>query len=157
MFFFSLLMLKRRETENFRMNFNRFFLKYHFSEICISLCFHVRQLLTRTKNGLKNTNINPANRRKTLQELIAMFLEYFWANLWIFCASNVHGWIRGNQLCSGLNQYFSELIAEKISYFQSWFSIVQKSSESIRRSGIASQGLAPNPTWEGRTGMTCKE
>ena len=28
----------------------------------------------------KNTKLNPANR-KTLQELIAMFLECFWANL----------------------------------------------------------------------------
>ena len=90
------------------------------------------------KKRLKNTKINPANRRKALKELIAIFLECIWANLQVFCASNVHGWIRENQLCSGLNQYFSEMIAEKISYFQIWFNIVQTSSEYIRRSGITS-------------------
>ena len=29
----------------------------------------------------QNTEINPANKRKMLQELTAMFLECFWANL----------------------------------------------------------------------------
>ena len=34
--------------------------------------------------------------------------------------------------------------SEDISYFQSWFIIVQNSSESIRRSRITSQLLFPN-------------
>ena len=30
---------------------------------------------------VKNTKINPAIREKTLQELILMFLQCFWANM----------------------------------------------------------------------------
>ena len=58
------------------------------------------------------------------------------------------------QQCSWLDQKKSVMFraeslffrndAEKISYFQSWFSIVQNSSESIRRSRITSQVLLPN-------------
>ena len=58
------------------------------------------------------------------------------------------------QQCSWLDQKKSVMFraeslffrndAEKISYFQSWFSIVQNSSESIRRSRITSQVLSPN-------------
>ena len=57
------------------------------------------------------------------------------------------------QQCSWLDQKKSVMFraesvffrndAEKISYFQSWFSIVQNPSESIRRSRITSQVLFP--------------
>ena len=42
--------------------------------------------------------------------------------------------------------------SEEISYVQSWISIFQKSSESIRRSGITSQDIVPNLTWGGGQG-----
>ena len=118
------------------------FQKRDFPEICISFWFHVRRLLTRTKKRWKI--LNPAIRKKTLQELISMFQQCFWANMKNLCTSDVHGRIRRNQLCSELNQYFSEMLTEKISYFHSWFNIVQNSSESIRRSRITSQVLFPN-------------
>ena len=65
------------------------------------------------------------------QKLIVMFFQAFCS----FSGSEV------NQLCSELNDNFSEMVAEKISYFQSWVSIVQNSSESIRRSGRRSKYL----------------
>ena len=33
------------------------------------------------KKTVKNTEINPENRKKTLQKLIEMFLKCFWANM----------------------------------------------------------------------------
>ena len=70
------------------------------------------------------------------------------------------------QQCSWLGQKKSVMFraeslffrndAEKISYFQSWFSIVQNSSESIRRSRITSQVLLPNHILGG-AGIACKE
>ena len=54
------------------------FQKCNFSEICTFFLFHVKKLHTRTKNG-ETTEINPANRKITLKELIAMFLQCFWA------------------------------------------------------------------------------
>ena len=67
------------------------------------------------------------------------------------------------QQCSWLDQKKSVMFraeslffrndAEKISYFQSWLSIVQNSSESIWRSRITSQVLLPNHNLEG--GRNC--
>ena len=46
---------------------------------------------------VKNAKIPPDIGKKTLQELISMILQCFWANMLSLCASNVHGWIRRNQ------------------------------------------------------------
>ena len=77
--------------------------------MCSFFWFHVRRLLTRTKK-VKITQIAPAIGKKTLQELISMFLQCFLANMLSLSASNVHGWIRRNQLFSELIQYCSEFI-----------------------------------------------
>ena len=99
--------------------------------------------LTRTK-PVTDIKIPPVIGKKTLQELILMFLQCFWSK-------HVKSL---RQQCSWLDQKKSVMFraesvffrnnAEKISYFQSWFSIVQNSSESIRRSRITSQVLFPN-------------
>ena len=94
---------------------------------------------------LKNTRINTENVRKMLQ-LIGMALQGFWANLYSFCPSNVHGRIRGNHLCSELTQFSQKRSGEnqlfpELSQLYSEFII-----ESIRGNGIASQVLDPTPT-----------
>ena len=97
----------------------------------------VNKLVNGTKM-VKDIKINPTSRRRMLEELIAVVLLGFWANLKNFCASNVQNWIRRNKLCSELNQFFSEMVAEKISYYQSWVGIVQNPSWSIPGSGLTS-------------------
>ena len=67
---------------------------------------------------VKNTKIPPAIAKKTLHELILMFLQCFCANMYSLSASNVHGWIRRNQLCSELNHYFSEMMQRKSVIFR---------------------------------------
>ena len=145
--FFLILMLKRREIKNFRITFNGLFWKirkmWFFPKTVFSFDFMSEDFLTRTK-PVTDTKIPPVIEKKTLQELISMFLQCFWSE-------HVKSL---RQQCSWLDQKKSVMFraesvffrndAEKISYFQSWFSIVQNSSESIRRSRITSQVLFPN-------------
>ena len=141
--FFSKLMLKRREIKNFGITFNGLFWKirkmWFFPKTVFSFDSVSEDFLTRTKPR-KDTKIPPVIGKKTLQELISMFLQCFWSEHVKFL----------RQQCSWLDQKKSVMFraesvffrddAEKISYFQSWFSIVQNSSVSIRRSRI----LFPN-------------
>ena len=157
--FFSILMLKRRGIKNFRIIFNGLFWKirkmWFFPKTVFSFDSMSKDFLTRTK-PVTDTKIPPLIGKKTLQELYLMFLQCFWSEHVMSL----------RQQCSWLNQKKSVMFraesvffrndAEKISYFQSWFSIVQNSSESIRRSRITSQVLFPNHILEG-SGITCKE
>ena len=128
------------------------FLKCDFSEICILFWFHVRRLLTRTKK-VRSTKIPPVFGKKNFTgvnfDVFTVFLREHEKSL--------------RQQCSWLDQKKSVMFraeslffrndAEEISYFQSWLSIVQNSSESIRRSRLTSQVLLPNHILGGRNCM----
>ena len=101
------------------------FKKGDFSEICIFFWFHCRRLLTRTKK-VKNTRLRPAMRKITLQELISLFLVFFW------------------RICKVSPPAMFMAGSEELSYVQRWISIVQNSSESIRWSRITCQVLFSN-------------
>ena len=102
---------------------------------------------------VKNTKIPPANAKKN-------FTGVNFDVFTVFLREHIKS---QRQQCSWLDQkksvmfraesFFFRNDAEKISYFQSWFSIVQNSSESIRRSRITSQILLPNHILGGRNYM----
>ena len=81
---FLILMLKRREIENFRITFNGLFWKilkmWFFPKTVFSFDFMSEDFLTRTKKA-KDTKVPPVIGKKTLQELISMFLQCFEANM----------------------------------------------------------------------------
>ena len=82
--FFSKLVLKRREIENFRITFNGLFwkiLKIWFFRNLYFLLIPCQKTSYWKKKKVKNTKIPPAIGKKTLQELISMFSEFFCANM----------------------------------------------------------------------------
>ena len=82
--FFSILMLKRREIEKFRITFNGLFGKIQKNVIFWKLVFpfdSMSEEILLEQKTVKNTKINHAIREKTLHELIWMFLQCFWVNM----------------------------------------------------------------------------
>ena len=154
--FFSNIYAEETRNRKFQNNFNGLFWKllkrWFFPKTVFSFDSMSENFLTRTKE-VKDTKISPAIGKKILQELISMFLQ-------CFCACANMKSLR--QQCSWLDQkksvmFRAELVffrndAEKISY-QSWFSIVQNSSESIRRSRIMPQVLFPTHILGGGGGV----
>ena len=93
---------------------------------------------------VRSTKNTPCNQKKNVTEVN---FDVFTVFLRAHVKSQRHQ-------CSWLDQkksvmfraepFFFRNDAENISFFQSWLSIVQNSSESIRRSRITSQVLLPN-------------
>ena len=145
-FFFSTLMLKKLEIESFKITLNGFFrkiLKIWFFRNLYFLLISCQKTSYWNKKGEKyeNTSVNwEKNFTGVIFDVFTVFLREHVKSQ--------------RQQCSWLDQkksvmfraesFFFRIDAEKISYFQSWFSIVQNSSESIRRSRITSQVFLPN-------------
>ena len=126
--FFSILMLKRREIENFTITLNRLFwkiLKMWFFRDLHFLLIPCQKTSYENKKSEKYQNTS-CNREKNFTVNFDVFT--------VFLSEHVKS---QRQQCSWLDQKKSVMFraeslffrndAEKISYFQSWFSIVQNS------------------------------